>query len=238
MAINYGLLKGAVIDAIPYNSGADHYQIEVQGGSNTYRIAVDVFSALTGNTRLYSATGFNKLDTDRMVMYYKDEDYTHPVTALMPGCASGFTAKSDLDPKLYLDYIRYTPSLFPLDKMTVVPPKQEGSGDADNLNADIDPWVQKAKNNPDAEIYALGSGWDDNAPGATPDPHQYFNPNPALGIHDIHMNQGDTGHEAVNNGTWQDGALFIHFISTGQWVAMFFRFQNQSITTDDSGNPT
>jgi uncharacterized protein YukJ len=261
MSVNYGLLKGTVTDAIPYNSGADHYQIEVQGGSDAYRIAVDVYSELAGSTLRYSATGFNQLDTDRMVMYYKDEQYAHPITALMPACAPGFTAKSDLDQKLYLDYVRYTPSLFPLDKMTVVPPKQEGNddagnpganngsnpgandvsnpgaADADNLNADIDPWIQKAKNNPDAEIYAFGSGWDDNAPGASPDTQTYFNPDPSLGIHDIHMNQGDTGHEAVNNGAWQDGALFIHFISTGQWVAMFFRFQNQSITTDDSGNP-
>jgi len=51
------------------------------------------------------------------------------------------------------------------------------------------------------------------------------------------MNQGDTGTQAKSNGSKQDGALFIYFKSTQKWVAMFFRFQNQSINTDANGNP-
>jgi uncharacterized protein YukJ len=62
-----------------------------------------------------------------------------------------------------------------------------------------------------------------------------------MGIHDIHMNQGDSGSEEKNNGPGQDGALFLRFIGVAgtadTWVAMFFRFQNQSITTDSNGNP-
>jgi uncharacterized protein YukJ len=155
----------------------------------------------------------------------------------MPAAPVGFTLQKDMDKALWLDYVRYTPVLFPVDLMKVVPPKTTGNGSAENLNKDIDPWVQQAKNNPDAEIFAFGSGWDDNAPGARPDTRHYFTPDPSLGIHDIHMNQGDTGHEAVYNGAWQDGGLFIHFKSTSQWVAMFFRFQNQSLNTDNNGNP-
>jgi uncharacterized protein YukJ len=237
MPVNYGMLRGSVIDAIPYQGGADHYQVEVQGGANLFRIAVDVYSVIAGGKMQYSATGYDSLDTDREVMFFKDENFMHPVTTTMLNAPLGFTPKNNLDQKLWLDYIRYTPTLFPLSQMKVVPPKAAGGGTQDNLNQDIDPWIQKAKNNSDAEVFALGSGWDDNAPGARPDPRHYFNPDPSLGIHDIHMNQGDTGHEAVYNGIWQDGGLFLHFISANQWVAMFFRFQNQRTQTDNNGNP-
>jgi uncharacterized protein YukJ len=70
------------------------------------------------------------------------------------------------------------------------------------------------------------------------------------------MNQGDTGSQEVNNGVGQDGALFIRFIggtaggaaspanatpggaAPDTWVAMFFRFQNQSTSTNAQGNPS
>jgi len=236
MPVNYGILRGSIIDAIPHEQGADHYQIEVQTADNIYRIAVDVYSQIAGSSRHYSSYGINQLDTSREVMFYKDENYNHPVLAALSACPQGFTVKQNMDNALYLDYLRYKPALFPIDEMKVVPPKNaDGSGD--DLNDDIDPWIQQAKGNPNAEVFALGSGWDDNAAGGHPDAHPYFNPNPSLGIHDIHMNQGDTGHEAQYNGTWQDGALFIHFTDTNKWIAMFFRFQNQSTSTDDNGDP-
>jgi uncharacterized protein YukJ len=120
--------------------------------------------------------------------------------------------------------------------MKVVPPKQSDN-DGNDLNDDIDPWIQKALNNPQAEIFAFGSFWND-AGSAHPDPTIYFNPNPSMGVHDIHMNQGDSGSEKKDNGPGQDGALFLRFIGTPDtWVAMFFRFQSQSINTDGNGNP-
>jgi len=236
MPVTYGVLRGKVIDAIPYNHGTDHYQIEIRDANNViYRIAVDVYSQIAGQKRKFSTFNSNVLDTNREVMYYKDENYTHEITGLMPALAAGLTSNDDMDPKLRLDFIRYNPALFPLDQMKVVPPK-DPAGNVPDLNHDIDPSIQKAKNNDDAEVFAFGSSWDDNAAGGKPDTHPYFDPNPSLGIHDIHMNQGDTGHEAQYNGIWQDGALFIHFITSNQWVAMFFRFQNQSLDTDDNGN--
>lgn len=232
---NYGLLKGQVINSLPFAAAGDHYQIEVKAGGQLYRVAVDVYSQLTGAKLRYSPDGKTTLGTDRMVMYYKDENYTHPVTAALQQITIGFTPKAKLPAALCLDYLRTQPALFPVDKMQVVPPS---GGKGASLDNDIDdPWVQKALNNADAEIYVFGSSWDDNAPGSHPDPHQYFHPNPTLGVHDIHMNQGDTGTEAKYNGTYQDGALLFHFITAKQWVAMFFRFQNQSIHTDNQGNP-
>ena len=49
--LNYGLLTGAVINAIPYKSGGDHYQIELSGAGicvgerilfGSYSASVDV----------------------------------------------------------------------------------------------------------------------------------------------------------------------------------------------------
>ncbi len=242
MPVNYGVLRGKVINSIPYKSGTDHYQIEIQA-DKLYAIAVDVYSELAGaklNPGSYRDVidGRTTLDTDRLVMYYKDENFTHPLTAEFLKVAEGFTAKANLDPAICLDYIRTSPALFPLSAMQVVTPKV-ATAPPQILNGDIGPWVQKATNNPNAVVFAFGSGWDDNTTNSSLifDWQQSFSPNPSLGIHDIHMNQGDSGSEEKNNGTYQDGALFFYFSDTSLWIAMFFRFQNQSIQTDDNGNP-
>ena len=233
---NYGLLTGSVINAIPYKTGADHYQIELSAAGSLYRIAVDVYSAKKGSTRHYSPQGATTWDLDREVMYYKDENYSHPILTTLVTAAEGLTPAGQLPQPLLLDYLRYNPALFPVDQMKAIPPK-EASGGGGDLNDEIDPWIQKALNNPAARLFAFGSSWDDST-SSHPDPTVYWTPNPSLGIHDIHMNQGDSGSEAAGNGTWHDGALFLQFTGdTTTWIAMFFRFTNQSTTTDDKGNP-
>jgi uncharacterized protein YukJ len=256
----YGLLRGAVINVLPFKKIGDHYNIEIRAAGKLYRIAVDVYSTLKGSPKSWSADGSTQWDTDRLVMFYKDEQYTHPILIPLLQAAEGLTPGAALPAPLHPDYVRYQPALFPLDQMVTVPPKQSDK-DGNDLNDDIDPWIQKAKNNAQAEVFAFGSSWDDST-DPHPDPHQYFHPNPSLGIHDIHMNQGDSGSQGVNNGAGQDGALFIRFAGAANagniagaklgptagnaaagsadadtWVAMFFRFQNQSIDTDAQGNP-
>lgn len=235
--VNYGALRGKIIDSIPYKAGADHYQIEVDADGTLYRIAVDVYSQIAGKKKHFAPDGHKTLDTDRMVMYYKDENFNHPILDKVKDLPIGMTVRADLDDLLHLDYLRTSPALFPIDDMRIVAPK-DASGSGDDLNDDIDPWVKRAQNNDNAEIFAFGSGWDDNAPGAHPETRPYFDPDPSLGIHDIHMNQGDSGNESKYNGVGQDGGLFIHFTDTDKWVAMFFRFQVQKTTTDDTtGDP-
>jgi hypothetical protein len=78
-------------------------------------------------------------------------------------------------------------------------------------------------------VYAFGERWGPE-PG-TPD--KVFGFRPGNGIHDIHMNQGNEGRFAGDNGVWQDGALLIHFPAQSQWVAFFLAFQSQSWHTDD-----
>ena len=66
---------------------------------------------------------------------------------------------------------------------------------------------------------------------------QTFGFAPELGVHDIHMMQGNSGSFADDNRINGDGALFIRFAG-GETVALFVRFSVQSTTTDDQGNPT
>jgi uncharacterized protein YukJ len=65
-----------------------------------------------------------------------------------------------------------------------------------------------------------------------------------LGIHDVHMNQGSSG-SFVNDGRddhndhndiWQDGAVFVD-MGDGRWAGYFTAFTQQTVPTDDLGNP-
>ena len=76
-----------------------------------------------------------------------------------------------------------------------------------------------------------------------------------MGVLVVLMNQGDSGSEEKDNGPGQEGALFLRFHRCRRdnchtrrpsrtippsdtpsprtpWIAMFFRFQSQSINTD------
>jgi uncharacterized protein YukJ len=64
------------------------------------------------------------------------------------------------------------------------------------------------------------------------------------GIHDVHMNQGSSG-SFVNDGRddhndhndiWQDGAVLVD-LGDGRWAGYFTAFTQQTVPTDDLGNP-
>jgi uncharacterized protein YukJ len=64
-----------------------------------------------------------------------------------------------------------------------------------------------------------------------------FGSSPELGVHDIHMMQGNSGNFADDNRINGDGAPFIRFAG-GETVALFVGFSVQSTTTDERGNPS
>ncbi len=93
-----------------------------------------------------------------------------------------------------------------------------------NLVALIDHFVQDVLSEEDSILYAFGSGIDDTNQN-----------DEELGIHDIHMNQGnplDGGYEG-DNGVYQDGALFFQYSNDKPWVALFLKFRTQSMKTDN-----
>jgi uncharacterized protein YukJ len=124
-----------------------------------------------------------------------------------------------------LDYLR--DGLFPIDAMTPIPPDGQGV----TLQNLLDGQVERAKTDRRAVVIALGEFFQDRGRDST------FGFSPELGVHDIHMMQGNSGSFADDNRINGDGALFIRFAG-GETVALFVRFCVQSTTTDDRGNPS
>ncbi|WP_329497385.1 DUF2278 family protein [Kitasatospora herbaricolor] len=58
-----------------------------------------------------------------------------------------------------------------------------------------------------------------------------------LGVHDVHQNQGDPpGDHYAANGIWQDGAVVCEH-PDGRIVAWQLKFNTQTLSTDEHGNP-
>ncbi|MHC5731586.1 MAG: DUF2278 family protein, partial [Nostoc sp.] len=61
---------------------------------------------------------------------------------------------------------------------------------------------------------------------------------PDDGIHNIHMNQGNSrGNHDDENGRGEDGALFIYLRDSNTWVGVYVAFQTQSFDNDSHGYP-
>jgi hypothetical protein len=114
--------------------------------------------------------------------------------------------------------------------MQMVPLPHDVPGPDNDLNEKFDAIVQRALADETAEIFAYGAAW-----GPEPArPDNYFGFSPGRGIHEVHMNQGNSGDFRYADGVWQDGGLLFYFPEQRQWVAVFTAFQSQAWHTDDS----
>jgi uncharacterized protein YukJ len=162
-------------------------------------------------------------------LYLVAEHFEHPLTEYLADIPIGFHELQRCPTAGGLDYIRG--NLFDPLKMVPLPCNVPG---ADNdLNDKLDAITQRALADEAALIFAFGQEW---GPEETPD--KYFGFRPNRGVHDIHMNQGNSGSFTQDNGVWQDGGLLFHFPNQAQWVAIFLAFQSQAWHTDDgTGHP-
>ena len=208
---DYGVLAARALDT-RREDGTDtpHYQLHLadEGGEH-WRVAVNVESQQAPSELLYLV----------------EEDFRHPVTALLDGLASGWHELAPGADGPHLDYIRG--NLFDRARMRLLPPAVAGP---DNDLADLlDGWLQRAVGDAAATLYAFGQRFGPE-PGVV---DKVFGFDPANGVHDIHMNQGNAGRFAQDDGVRQDGALLVHFGQQARWVAIFLAFQSQSFHTDD-----
>ena len=212
---NYGVLVGRVADRkIEAGDNSPHYQVQVVGGGNHYRIAVNVRSAQSPPDLLYIA----------------DEAFRHPLLPMLDALPDGFTVAPSGPGGVALDYIRG--NLFERSAMRSLP--STAPGPDNDLSDKIDHFVTRAISDPTARIFAFGERWGPEP--TTPD--KVFGFSPGNGIHDIHMNQGNSGTFSRDNGVWQDGGVLLRFPEQDQWVAIFLAFQSQAWHTDDAtGNP-
>jgi len=206
----YGVLAGRVVDRRS-EGGTDtpHYQVHVRGGGVDYRIAVNVLSQQHPSELLYLA----------------DEAFRHPLVQELPNLPDGFSPLPSAAGGLALDFIRA--NLFDRALLRSVPATAPGP---DNDLADkLDHFVERAAADPAARVYAFGQRWGPES--GVPD--KVFGFSPGNGVHDIHMNQGNSQQFRHDDGVWQDGGLLLHYPAQEQWVAIFLAFQSQAWHTDD-----
>lgn len=211
----YAVLKGRVVDRRRATPGSLHYQILVFDGQQHHRVAVNAQSATPRHE----------------VLFHVDEGFDHPIVQEMARLPRGLTRISDPASTLALDYIR--DGLFEPGDMRPIP--YELAGDDNDLNDRLDRIILPAMADPAAHIHAFGEPW-----GPERRRDRYFAFKPGRGIHNIHMNQGNGGRFAAENGVHQDGALFVELPPArgGGWAAVFLAFQSQSWdTSDENGEP-
>ncbi len=207
---NYGVLKGRPISKRIGAGQSPHFQIHIIDETTDYRIAINVKSKLSPSELLFLV----------------DDRFEHPVTQDLPDFKNGFTSIDSKPGGTALDYIRG--NLFNQRNMT--PLAHNIPGPDNDLNEKIDQLAERAVFDENAMVYAFGERWgpENNKKD------KYFGFKPGNGIHDIHMNQGNTGNFVKDDGVWQDGGLLFHFPEQDQWVGIFLAFQSQSWHTDDT----
>jgi uncharacterized protein YukJ len=188
-----------------------HYQIHLQDHQGTnYRAAVNVMSQ----------------ESPSELLYLVDDNFQHPILRLLPGTTAGWTALPSQPGGPNLDFIRG--NLFDPAQMRLLPPDLQGP---DNDLADLlDHYVLRAIGDDEAVLYVFGERFGPE-PGI---PDKVFHFEPGNGVHDIHMNQGNSAAFRRDDGVWQDGGLLLHYPSESRWVGIFLAFQSQAWHTDDA----
>jgi uncharacterized protein YukJ len=151
--------------------------------------------------------------------------FRHSVTDLLEPLDAGWHPLPPVPAGMALDYIRG--NLLHFADMTPLPFSVPGPDN--DLNERIDHYIQRAMTDDEAWLYAFGAPW---GPESVRD--KIFGFSPGRGVHDIHMNQGNTGSFVKDDGVWQDGGLLLRFPGQNQWVAVFLKFQSQATHTDDT----
>ena len=209
----YGVLRGKALEGRLQGQGGKkpHYQIHIRAAGVDHRIAVNVVSDQSPSE----------------LLFLLNPDFAHPVLAGVAAMPEGFTPVPSRPGGAAIDFIRS--SLFRPEDMKALP--FDAPGPDNDLAEIFGLYVNRAIAR-GADVFAFGSKWGPE-PGK---PDAYFGFEPGNGIHDIHMNQGSPPPHAQDNGTWQDGALFIHFPAEDTWLAFFLAFQSQFAHTDERGD--
>ena len=206
---SYGVLKGKAIEVRLGAGQSPHYQVRIIDDTIDYRIAVNVKSQLPPS------------EVEFIVL----ENFQHPITSIVEPLSKGFTKLERKPGSGALDFIRG--NLFDRSKMRPLPFSVPGFDN--DLNEKLDRVMQRAVADENALVYAFGERWG-------PEPttkDKYFGFLPGNGVHDIHMNQGNTGQFTGDDGVYQDGGLLVHFPDQHEWTAIFLKFQSQGWHTDD-----
>ena len=209
----YGVLKGAVIGHLR-DADDDHYQVLIRAGRTLHRIAVNVKSAAP--------------NAPSILLFQTTTSVPPRLKIGLRALSPGYRKLASKPGGLAQDYVRG--GIVKPKSMTLVPP--DAPGVDNDLKDKLEGAAVLAMARAGTVVYAFGEKWGPEKKRAD----QYFKFKPGNGIHDIHMNQGNAGKYARDNGVFQDGALYFEYPGD-KWRAFFFAFQSQTFDTDDRGNP-
>jgi uncharacterized protein YukJ len=209
---NYGVLKGTAIGHLR-DADDDHYQILIRAGSALHRLAVNVRSAAK--------------NAPSILLFQTATAVPAALKAGLRALSPGYKKLASKPGGLAQDYVRG--GIVKPSGMKPVPPDAPGLDN--DLKDKLEDATLKALAEAGSLVYAFGEKW-----GPENKRDQYFKFKPGNGIHDIHMNQGNSGQWKADNGVFQDGALYVEYPGD-RWRAFFFAFQSQTFDTDDKGNP-
>ena len=212
MAIMSGALRGRP-DRYKREDGMStpHLQVRVVDASGqAWRIAVNVQS-----------------DTGSHVAFWVVDPLAgHPLLSSLQALRSGFVALAR-NADHALDYVKAP--LFDWKLGRMLPPS--GNASSDDLQDLLSLYLDQCKA-AGGEVYAFGAKFDKDL--HKPIDIEFGNTDGLHGIHDIHLNQGNVGQHAADNGAFHDGGLILAF--PDRYVGLFLAFQTQRIPTDAAGN--
>ncbi|EGU84880.1 hypothetical protein FOXB_04604 [Fusarium oxysporum f. sp. conglutinans Fo5176] len=149
------------------------------------------------------------------LVYWMLPHFTHPITYKLAALNDDFQLLADTSEQgpggLALDFIRG--NLFRRSDGRILGHDVEGP-DNDILDQ-LKPILDRAIS-AEATVYIYGSHFSDGK-----------------GIHNVHMNQGNSRRWEGDNGVFQDGALIFEF--EDHWEAVFIAFASQAVHTNDAG---
>lgn len=206
---DYSVLKGAPVGPGSVSGRDPHYRFSLSSGDGGSEIEVDVNVQSTDGSE---------------ILYLIAQNFTPPNGAGLGALAPGLNPLTGDLQNLRLDYVRGGANGGPLVDRSQMQELALGKNSTGPLHDAVADLLNQALADPNGTIYAFGSAFAD--------------PGGATGIHDIHMNQGNPpGSFEKDNGTFQDGAIFIQLPGQQTWSAIFIAFQSESWNTDDQGNP-
>lgn len=179
------------------------------------------FTDGTSGDKTYEAdVNIMSSDSDKRLVYWfvSNFDAKQPSTSKLQALSKGFSTQKGSD-SLALDFIRE--GFIDMTKGTLLSHNPKDPNEKNDLLSYLDPIMNQAVQEK-ATMYIWGSKYSDS--------------DGSSGIHDIHMNQGNSGSFEKENGTYQDGGIVIES-QNGTWEGVFLAFATETLKTDDNGDP-
>jgi uncharacterized protein YukJ len=167
--------------------------------------------------RLEAAINVKSISADSRLVYWLVQDLDHPLTNQLKALGFGWHSigkdETGLPGGLALDYLRS--GIVEVTNGRLLP--HDVPGDQNDIVDLLEPFFKTAIEKK-ATVYLYGEQFDGKD-----------------GVHDVHMNQGNTGRFKSQNGILQDGGVLVEF-DDGHWEALLLAFASQASKTDNEGN--